>query len=237
MIAEAQPALAESVWAHRVNTLGKMMHAARHFAGVEVDVLYDARAGALLVNHPPAPPSGLGLDELLRYADELNPKLALWLDLKNLDEANAQAVVRELNRLDARHALRARALVETGHTGSAAGLLRKAGFRSSYYLPTRVVTQAAASGAALDCRDAPQIQRVVDAGRFAAISYDWRGRRWVERCLGEFVRTRKLQSYTWDLAPVLSEASALQALDAERLRRYSGMAAVLLPFHSLFDDP
>jgi heptose-I-phosphate ethanolaminephosphotransferase len=235
-IAETHPRPA--VWAHRVDTLGKMMEVARLFAGAEIDVVYDAQSSTLMVNHPPAPPSGLSLDELLEYANRLNPALALWLDIKNLDEANARHVLEELKRLDARHALRARALVETGHTGPAAAMLRDAGFVSSYYLPTRVVTQSAdtRSVPASSCQEAPEIQRVVEARRFAAISYDWRGREWAEHCLGRFVRERGLRSYAWDLAPVLSDARSHKMLDGERLRAYSAMAAVLLPLRSVFDD-
>jgi len=172
---------------------------------------------------------------LLAYANRLNPQLALWLDLKNLNEANAGAVLEELERLDARHALRTRALVETGHTGPAAALLRKAGFLSSYYLPTRVVTQGAGKDV-VPCDGAVELERIVRAGRFAAVSYDWRGRTWVERCLGGFVRAHGLRSYAWDLAPVLSDARAHELLEGERLRAYAGVTAVLLPFRSLFDD-
>jgi heptose-I-phosphate ethanolaminephosphotransferase len=237
-IARTHPQLQGSIWAHRVNTLGKMMEVATVFAGAEIDVVYDAEARALMVNHPPAPPSGLALDELLGYANRLNPKLALWLDVKNLDEANVGRVLDELNRLDARHAIRRRALVETGHTGPAAARLRQAGYLSSYYLPTAVVTQrpGVGPGAASRCQGAPEIERVVEAGRFAAVSYDWRGRRWVERCLGQFVQKHRLRSYAWDLAPMLSDQRADESLDDERLRGYSAVAAVLLPFRSVFDD-
>lgn len=237
-IEKARPELQGAIWAHRVNTLGKMMEAARLFPGAEMDVFYDALTGALTVNHPPDPPSGLRLDDLLAYANRLNPELALWLDLKNLDEANAARVLEELNRLDARHAIRRRALVETVNTGPASAALRKAGYLSSYYLPTDVVTQRPGPGTPgeASCRGAAEIQRVVEARSFAAVSYDWRGRHWVERCLGRFVRERRLRSYTWDLALVLSDERAHEGLHDERLRGYSAMTAVLLPFRSVFDD-
>lgn len=228
-IAAWQPALRRTLWAHRVNTLGKMMEAARMFAGVEIDVVFDAAAGALLVNHPPLAPSGLTLDEQLEYANRLEPKLSLWLDLKNLSEANAGRVVEELKRLDARHAIRARALVETDHTGPAAALLRAAGFASGYYLPTELVTGS-------NCNAAAEIERILAARRFAAVSYDFSGRRWVERCLGRAIRELGLKSYTWDLERGLSERGYPEALDEERQRLYPRMAGILLPFRSLFDD-
>jgi heptose-I-phosphate ethanolaminephosphotransferase len=235
-IARAEPGLRGAVWAHRVNTLGKMMEVAGEFAGAEIDVVYEAGTGTLLVNHPPTPPSGLTLDELLAYANRLNPRLALWLDVKNLDEANAPHVVEALDRLDARHAIRSRALVETGHTGPAAAKLRQARFLSSYYLPTAVVTRHEPAVSASPCQGAAEIERAVERGRFAAVSYDWRGRRWVERCLGRFVRSRALRTYTWDLGVVLSDALAQEGLDGARLREYAQLSAVLLPYRSSFDD-
>jgi hypothetical protein len=145
-------------------------------------------------------------------------------------------VLEALNRLDARHAIRSRTLVETGHTGPAAASLRQAGFLSSYYLPTAVVTQRPGRGPVASCEGSSEIRRIVDAGSFAAVSFDWRGRQWVERCLGSFVRQRGLRRYTWDFAPMLSNRHSHEALDGERLREYASMAAVLLPYGSQFDD-
>ncbi len=222
-LAEFRPYL----WAHRVDTLGKMMEATRLFDGVEIDVVFDGNA--LMVNHPPAAPSGLTLDEQLAYANRLQPKLQFWLDLKNLDEANAARVVEELKQIDARHSIRARALVETGHTGPAAALLRAAGFQTSYYLPTDLIAGNA------NCKAAPGLQRMLAARRFAAVSYDFSGRHWVERCLGGAIRSLGLKTYTWDVERSLSERGYPE-LDEDRRRLYPRMAGILLPFRSLFDD-
>jgi hypothetical protein len=234
---EAHPGMRGSVWAHRVDTLGKMMQAAGLFRGVEIDVVYDPRLQQLTVNHPPEPPSGLPLDALLAYAGRLDPQLALWLDLKNLDEANAAQVLEALDRLERRHAIRARALVETSHPGPAAALLRNAGYSTSYYLPTALVTRSRGSDAASDCDGADELRRLVLARRFAAVSYDWRGHAWVERCLDGFLREHGLRRYAWDLEPILSDPGVHEALLlAERLSGYEKLAAVLLPFRSPFDD-
>jgi heptose-I-phosphate ethanolaminephosphotransferase len=215
---QAQRALAQfgevrpRLWAHRVNTLGKMMEAARAFHGVEMDVLF--QRGELLVNHPPAPVSGLTLDEQLAYANRLNPKLALWLDLKNLDEKNGAAVLAALRRLDARHSIRGRALVETGHSGPAAAALRAAGFQTSYYL-------VAASGC-----DPAKLESLLALRRFAAVSYDFKEREAAQRCAGDAVRKLKLRTYTWDL----------QEIDPARREAYAAYSGVLLPLRSRFAD-
>jgi heptose-I-phosphate ethanolaminephosphotransferase len=235
-IAASRPALRRSLWAHRVNTQGKMMEAAPIFAGVEIDVVYDPEARALMVNHPPDPPSGLALDTLLGQANRLNPQLALWLDLKNLHEANAARVLKELDRLDRRHSIRGRALVETSHTGPAAAALRAAGYLTSYYLPPALLTQDAGAGREFNCYGADDVRRALEARRFAAVSYDWRGRRWVEHCLGRFLHERGVLSYVWDLDLVISERRAYGLLDAERVQGYGAAVAVLVPFRSSFDD-
>lgn len=235
-VAKANPRLRETVWAHRVDTLAKMREAAKLFSGVEMDVVYDPEQRALMVNHPPDPPSGLSLDAQLAYAGRFNPGLALWLDLKNLNEANGARVLAELERLDRRHAIRARALVETDHTGPAAALLRKAGYRTSYYLPPVLLTQNRGAESSFSCYGAAQIEQAVIERRFEAISYEWPGQQWVERCLGRVVRAQKLRLYTWDLEPWLSERNPPAALSAERLRQYGQMSAILLPYRSAFDD-
>jgi hypothetical protein len=215
---QAQRALAQfgelrpRLWAHRVNTLGKMMEAARAFRGVEIDVLF--QRGELLVNHPPAPVSGLTLDELLAYANRLNPKLALWLDLKNLDEKNGAATLAALRQLDARHSIRGRALVETPHPGPAAAALRAAGFQTSYYL-------VAAPGC-----DPAKLESLLALRRFAAVSYDFKEREAAERCAGDAVRRLKLRTYTWDL----------QGIDPARREAYAAYAGILLTLGSRFAD-
>ncbi|MDQ5848603.1 MAG: hypothetical protein M3544_06515, partial [Pseudomonadota bacterium] len=88
----------------------------------------------------------------------------------------------------------------------------------------------------VSCYGADEIQRSVVARRFAAVSYDWRGRHWVERCLGRFLREKRLPSYVWDLEFVASERRAHQLFDAERARGYAAAAAVLVQFRSPFDD-
>lgn len=235
-VAKTSPELRNSLWAHRVNTLAKMREAAQLFSGVEIDVVYDPDKRVLMVHHPPQAPSGLTLEAQLAYADRIKPGLGLWLDLKNLNETNAARVLAELDRLDSRHAIRARALVETDHSGPAAALLRKAGYRTSYYLPTVLLTQNAGADSAFSCYGAAQIEQAVVERGFAAISYDWRGHPWVERCLGRVVRARKLRRYAWDLEPFLSERILPAALSPERLRQYGEMSAILLPYRSPFED-
>ena len=230
-----QAGVPSTLWAHRVNTLGKMRDVANIFAGVEIDVVYDEQERVLFVNHPPDPPSGLKLDSLLRYANRLDRKLGLWLDVKNLNEENAAALLHALRRLDATHAIRDRAIVETDHVGPAAERIREAGFLTSYYLPTALVTRQAAA-TETTCNGATGVQHSVAAHRFAAVSYDWRGHRWVERCLGAFVRKQALRRYAWDLSTPFSDRAAGEALNAERLQSYAGLSAILVPFHSMFDD-
>lgn len=226
---KALAAFKTRLWAHRVNTLGKMMEAVRLFDGVEIDVVFDAASGELLVNHPPQPPSGLTLEQQLAYAGRWAPKLALWLDIKNFSEANAAGVVEALKRLDAQHSIRGRALVETDHTGPAAALLRSAGFTSGYYLPTALVTSHEG------CDAAARLESMLAARRFAAVTYDFRGHRWVERCLGNAIGRLGLATYTWDVERSLSERTH-PAPDEDRKRLYPRTAGILLSFRSLFDD-
>jgi heptose-I-phosphate ethanolaminephosphotransferase len=208
-------AMRPRAWAHRVNTLGKLMEAAPLFDGVEFDVVFDS--GELLVSHPPAAPSGLTLGEQLAYADRLRPGLSFWIDLKNLSERNAAQVIAALKELDRRHALRRRALIETPHTGPAAAALRAAGFTTSYYFTK--------------CE--PGMGRMLAERRFAAVSYDIALRKGAGQCVGAAVQDLRLRTYTWDLGQFLSDRRFPEKPDLER---YGGFAAVLLPFRSRFED-
>ncbi len=127
----------EKIWAHRVNSLGKLEQLQSIYSGVELDVVLEADSGGshhFDVNHPPAESISLSLDTYLSKAVGRG-SLRFWLDLKNLDQESWQPTVSRLRWLMRKHGLeRDRIIVESTNFRALRHLV-EAGFDSSYYLP------------------------------------------------------------------------------------------------------
>jgi heptose-I-phosphate ethanolaminephosphotransferase len=127
----------DKLWAHRVNSLGKLEQLQRVYTGVELDVVIEVDADGAArfdVNHPPAESIALSLDTYLAQA-AVGRTLSYWLDIKNLDEANWRPAVERLRELMGAHGLSgARAIAESTNA-TALRHLSEAGFRTSLYLP------------------------------------------------------------------------------------------------------
>jgi glucan phosphoethanolaminetransferase (alkaline phosphatase superfamily) len=198
-LAAAEPALHRRVWAHRVNTLGKLLQAMESFAGVELDVVLEDEE--LVVYHPPAKNVNLRLSEYLRVAQH-RPDLLLWLDLKLPERGVDDAAVATLLRsLDERFSIRARAVVELPPDHARAALaarLAADGWRVSRYLPA----PAAAPGRAAADPGEAWIRRERDylaSGRFACVSYDAAARP-LASAIVAVPSLRSLERLSWDLS-------------------------------------
>ncbi|MBN2055456.1 sulfatase-like hydrolase/transferase [bacterium] len=123
------------LWAHRVNSLGKLHRAAAIFSGVELDLVFTEEDGSFYfdVNHPPVESIHLTLDAYLNAAAEV-PDLRFWFDIKNLTHANRHILREHLDELIERYNLHNRIVVESCSYDCLAGLARD-GVITSYYLP------------------------------------------------------------------------------------------------------
>jgi hypothetical protein len=196
-----RPDLYEKTWAHRVNSLGKLSEAIQVFAGVELDLVFDAGRGQLEVRHPPVASSGLWLEDVLAYLQRQTAQPRLWLDLKDIDERNVGAVALHLLELDRIFGLKDRAIVETSFTGPGLNRLSDAGFYLSYYLPSRPIRRALKAQRAEELRAlAARIGRVVERHGARAVSFASGSQPFVRDQLGELVDRHGLDLLTWDLS-------------------------------------
>lgn len=157
------------IWAHRVNSIGKLREAAAVFAGVELDLVIEGSGDSVRfdVNHPPAGSIGLHLDEYLRQAAGF-PELRFWFDIKNLTAGNAGAAWQKLEELIRRHDLDHRVIVESTDPAALAMLADFDQVKTSFYLP--YLEEAAMNGesARQTARDLLQKARIAQAD---ALSY------------------------------------------------------------------
>lgn len=192
---------------HHVNTLAKLREAALLLPCVEFDAVFDAATSDFRVYHPPNPDLGLDLDTYLSWAGQVR----LWMDLKNLEEANLDRIFASLAKLDAKYGLKQRMVIEIGSDFLGrkvpADHFRRLteGWRLSLYLPT---------DQGLRCRD-PSLtdsvecvsleQRIIDTVRlfgFRHVSFDSELFPWVR----DSASLSRLSMLTWKLSEVIQRS-------------------------------
>ena len=112
----------------------KLESALKYFKGVEVDLVFDDQKNILDVTHPPVPSINLDLEEYLSFINS-EEKPYIWLDIKNLNIENNDAILQILTKLFAEKEYPLeKVLVETRYP-EALPLFSAVGFKTSFYLP------------------------------------------------------------------------------------------------------
>ncbi len=120
------------IGAHRVNTLEKLESSLSNIEAIEVDLVYISETNILDIHHPPSPSIGLTFNTYVAALGDHQP--FLWLDIKNLDENNAELILQKLNSiLNERKYPKQSILIETRYPEKL-GLFEAEGYRTSYYL-------------------------------------------------------------------------------------------------------
>ncbi len=123
------------IWAHRVNSIEKLEHTQKNYAGIELDVVFFDDTKTFDVNHPPAASIELKLEKYLSHID-LNKELEIWLDFKNLNEKNAGNALNHLEHLCKKYQINKNTIIVESQNAQFLPIYKEAGFKTSYYLPT-----------------------------------------------------------------------------------------------------
>lgn len=124
------------VWAHRVNSLEKLNYTQKFYQGVELDLVFNSVNNTFDVHHPPSPSINLSLDTY--FSNIHNKELKLWLDFKNLSEANAEKSSELLQQLAKKHALKSEHILVESTEIKGLEAFKNKGFKTSFYLPQLV---------------------------------------------------------------------------------------------------
>jgi hypothetical protein len=171
--------------AHRANTLFKYLEATAAFDCVEADIVLErdsAGTTRAFVFHPPGNEEsrrtnpGLELGPLLRNAGL--PRGRLWLDVKNLTEANSGALLAGLNAV-VPPARRSEVLIESPNLAlarsPAARAIGRAGYTLSFYLPTETAISCSKRFDIACERAARRFAGALGGSAFTGLSFDARG--------------------------------------------------------------
>ena len=121
-------------WKKAINSLELMDKLDKGIPGWECDIYFDREKHYFDVHHDEGKSIGLNLDELFQASSIKGLHSSVWLDFKNLEEANAMESLTELDRLKDKYGMNDRILVES----SRADLLKpfsQRGYFTSFYVP------------------------------------------------------------------------------------------------------
>jgi heptose-I-phosphate ethanolaminephosphotransferase len=196
------------IWAHRVNSGGKMLEVKQAFAGVELDVVYEA--SAFQVYHPPAEAVNLTLaDQLAQDKDNIG----IWVDWKNANETLLPEAMDRLEQLHATYNIKDRSIIEISALDKTAEKLVAAGWRTSYYLPTQPLIECSITCTATEKQArAATLWSEYDAAGFNAISFDVRLVPFVESQMLDRMERDSIPTYSWATAVDMSAPNALPML-------------------------
>lgn len=225
----------DSVWAHRINSLGALLESAHSFAGIETDLVYMDEQRCFHVFHPPAPDLSLSLRDML-LASARYPELKVWLDWKNPTKENLPGALKCLSELDEEFNLRPRVLVETASDATFDGIrsISAAGFRQVYYMPTdRIIACLRKCTPQEATALAEELRATIGSNGFSGLSFDWRTHAFIKQHLATWVVQKQLQLFSWDMSiDTAHDADATEAIE----KRFSSLplSALLVTFPSQF---
>lgn len=122
------------LWFKAVNTVERINQLPNDVAGFEMDVYFDTAKNCLLLYHDSTNYSTLRIESVLDEYKSKEMTASVWLDFKNLSEANEQQSLQYISSLRDQYGLNQKMIIEAYHPK----LLQSyctSGFFTSYYVP------------------------------------------------------------------------------------------------------
>lgn len=226
--------LRSKVLPHRINSTGKLSDIWHNgFRSLEVDILYDYKGdGKFYVGHN----DGVMGTDLGSFLSSIpyNEIEKIWLDFKNLNERNHQAALDELEKIDRLHDLKGKAILESGWRSSQFSIFRKAGWRTSYYLPTGKLKNALKENnpKILEAL-AIEISEQVTSQRISSVSFDLSLYPFVKNNLEKRLDAQ-IDYHGW-LGPTLRSPNFLESYNSSAYAHDERLKTVLVAYKSDYD--
>ncbi len=121
-------------WKKGVNTKERMNGLNQDDAGFECDIYFDTVTRSFNVHHDADKGIGYSLENLLQLYQQKKMQASIWLDIKNLDNSNADSILFSLIALRNKYYLHNKILVESGRADLLSAF-SDSSFFTSYYAP------------------------------------------------------------------------------------------------------
>lgn len=158
----------EKIWLHRCNSLEKLYEKQHLYDNIEVDVVFREASNSFDVTHDLDTTFHLTIDQYFEYFEENNGRM--WLDIKNLCNANRDSVYQKLTELCDEYDIRKDRLIIESPSWKSLKLFTDNGFYTSMYVAFPDPSQL--DEAELDsCIH--QLQQIADTRSVKALSFPY----------------------------------------------------------------
>ncbi|NOR51968.1 MAG: hypothetical protein GQ470_05055 [Gammaproteobacteria bacterium] len=126
---------------HKANHLGKLEAIFdSDIRSFELDLIFrqQGEQGYFEIGHDEEEVKGRTFESYLALL-QTYPIKKIWMDVKNISETNASAMLARLEFLDQTYAIKSVVILESSTTGDHFKAFSKAGYHTSYYLPTNSI--------------------------------------------------------------------------------------------------
>lgn len=222
------------IFPHRVNSIGKLRDIWNDgFRSLELDARFgDNNTTVFQMGHNHGV-MGITMEEFLKSVDYLEIE-RLWLDFKNLNHENYKEAIERLEYLDGKYDIKKKFIVESGTTAPFFKEVRKAGWHTSYYMPTGKIVKLLKDKNTIEMiKLAKIIDKQTKEQNVSAISFDHRLYPFVKQYLEPFLNVDVVY-HVW-YAPSLSSSSFQDDLKKNELYKDIRVKTLLATYKSQFN--
>ena len=220
---------------HQVNSIGKLKDIWNDgFRSFELDTYFSENNTTFFQIGHDEGFMGLKIEDLLSSTDFQKIE-KVWLDFKNLDQNNYKQALERLEYLDKKYKIKRKFIIESRTTSSFFEEIRKAGWHTSYYMPTKKILKLLKE----DNRDEMQklalkIANQTKIQNVSAVSFDNELYPFIKNYL-EPNLSDKIVYHTWWQAPALYDVNFKEQLLKNKLYLNSRVKTLLPNYISQFD--
>ncbi len=121
-------------WLKAINSPDLMLVIDSNTNGIEIDVYFDTAFNRFFVYHDSSAVSKITINDILEIRRSRQMEASIWVDFKNLTEANKQQALTRLVELRETYGFRNKMIVESPDAKSLS-IFCDSGFFTSYYVP------------------------------------------------------------------------------------------------------
>jgi len=222
------------VFPHRVNSIGKLKNIwSDGFRSFEIDARFgDNNTSYFQVGHNHGV-MGMKMEHFLSSIPYSEIE-RVWLDFKNLNKKNYKQAIERLEELDSKFDLKRKFIVESGTTLAFFKEFKKAGWHTSYYMPTEKVVTLLKENKVIEMNKlAVKIAKQIKSQNLSAISFDHRLYSFIKQYLEPLI-SEHIVYHVW-YAPELRKKSFTDELQKNKLYLDKRVKTLLSPYMSQFD--
>ncbi len=222
------------IFPHRVNSTGKLKDIWNDgFRSFELDAHFNGNDRDYFQMGHHSGVMGVKMEDFLLSVKHSDIQ-RIWFDFKNLNQENHKAAIKRLEYLDRKYDIKKKFIVESGTTDPFFKEFRKAGWHTSYYMPTRRIAEMLKEKKIFELKKlATQIAKQVKSQNVSAVSFDHRLYPFVKQYLESLI-DKNIVYHIW-YAPSLSSKSFKQDLQKYKLYLDTRVKTLLSTYKSQFN--